>query len=48
MNCSQLIVNMHVIMAAKTIKNTDRNALFSSVTGATELLGFSDNSFKTA
>ena len=34
------------IMMAKTIKNADSNASFSSVTVATELLGFSDNGFK--
>ena len=28
---------MHTIMAVKTIKNTDNNALFSSMTIATEL-----------
>ena len=37
---------MHAITSMKTIKNTDSNTLFSSVTAVTESLGFSDNGFK--
>ena len=41
--------NMHAITAAKTIKNAYMQfASSSSVTAATESLGLSDNSFKTA